>query len=814
MHKLIQDFRFAFRQMVKNPGFALTAILSLALGIGATTAVFSVIYAVLVNPYPYKNPERLVHLVITDRAGHERWPALSFPQIQRLRQLSGIDSVIGQDDWSLTTTGEDLPEDVEAVYFTNNAFRHFGVPALLGREFGASDAPEGHDPQPVVVLSYKFWQRHYGGDRQVIGRPIQLVHKTYTIIGVLPPRFTWGGGTGAYVYLPLKVTADPARKFSPYIRLRPGVSYLAADAQLQPVLEQFAKDEPSQWPEHFQVRIHGLNDTFVKLLGQTLYLLLGGVALLLLIGCANVSILLLARGSAREHELAVRAAIGAGRLRILTQLLIESLSLSLAGAFLGILMAYRIVALIGAWLPEGSFPNEAAIEINFPVLLFSIGLALLTGVVFGLSPALSLSRPEIAQVIQTNTRKASGGLKGRRTHSILIAGQIALTVVLMTAAGAAIGGFLKLMHASLGYDPHNVMSVGIPVHDNSYMTWAQRSAYFDQLRQKIAVMPEVVSAGISANATPPDNGWETNFEIFGRPASEVLQVRANFVSLEYFSVLHIPLRQGSLWEHSDDMRGARVGVINETMAQKYWPNGDAVGRQMRLPKLKGDPPYSQTPANSDGWFQIVGIVADARDDGLRNAVKPAVYLPYTMSMRMFTQILVRAKTDPLAILHSVRTQVSTVNSEQQVNGDVRSLEQWITTNPEWAQQRLIAMLFGAFAVLALVLAAVGLYGVVSYTVAQRTNEIGIRMSLGARRDHILKLVFGGTAVSVGIGLLVGIGLSAGLNKLLERWAEGSSGDPFIVLSVAAVLAVTSAAACFFPARRASSVDPMIALRYE
>jgi ABC-type antimicrobial peptide transport system permease subunit len=262
------------------------------------------------------------------------------------------------------------------------------------------------------------------------------------------------------------------------------------------------------------------------------------------------------------------------------------------------------------------------------------------------------------------------------------------------------------------------------------------------------------------------------------------------------------------------MRGARLAVINETMAHQYWPNGDAMGRQMRLPKLKGDPPYSQTPANSDGWFQIVGIVADARDDGLRNAVKPAVYLPYTMSMRMFTQILVRAKTDPLAILHSVRAQILTVNSEQQVNGDVRSLEQWITTNPEWAQQRLIAMLFGAFAILALVLAAVGLYGVVSYTVAQRTNEIGIRMSLGARRDHILKLVFGGTAVSVGIGLLVGIGLSAGLNKLLERWAEGSSGDPFIVLSVAAVLAVTSAAACFFPARRASSVDPMIALRYE
>jgi putative ABC transport system permease protein len=809
MRALPQDFKYAFRQLWKNPGFALTALLSLGLGIGATTAVFSVVYAVLMNPYPYKNPERMVHLVLKDRAGHERWPGLTGSQIQRLRLAWCVESATGQDDWNLTTTGEDLPEDVSGIYLTANAFQFFGVPALAGREFGPSDAPDGQDPQPVVVLGYKFWQRHYGGDRQVVGHRIQLVHKTYVIIGIMPPRFAWGDGD---VYLPLKLTSDPKTAFSPEIRLKPGITYKAADASLQPLLQEFAKERPAQFPEHFEVALKGLNDQFVERIGRTLFLLLTAVAFLLLIGCANVSILLLARGTARGHELAVRAAVGASRFRIMTQLLIESLALSVGGALLGVLLAYQAVALIAAWLPEGSFPSEAAIEINLPVLLFSIGLALLTSILFGLSPALSLSRPEIAQVIQANTRKATGGVKGRQTNNILIAGQMALTVILLTAAGAAIGGFLHLLHVGLGYDPHNVMSVGIPVHDNTYMTWEKRSTYFEQLRQRIAAMPEVVSAGISSNATPPNNGWETNFEIFGRPPREDAQLSANFVSPEYFSVLRIPLDQGRLWSGTETARGARVAVINETMARQFWPNGDAIGHQMRLPKMKSDSQYSPAVPHSDGWFEVIGVVADARDDGLRNAIKPGVYMPYSVFMRMYTQILVRTKIAPLALLHSVRAQVLTVDADQQVTGNVRNLDQWITTQPEWAQQRLVASLFGAFAVLATLLAAVGLYSVVSYTVAQRTNEIGIRMSLGARRNHILRLVFASTAGSVGIGLVAGVVMSYGLNKLSEAWTEGSSRDPMILVGVVALLAGSAAIACFVPARRASSIDPMIAVR--
>ena len=811
MRVLLQDSIFAFRQLRKSPGFALTAILSLALGIGATTAVFSVVYGVLMNPYPYKDTDRMAHLVLQDKAGNKHWPGLNGPQIRQIRQARSIESVVGEDEWNLTTTDEDLPEDVTAVYMTPNATTHFGVPPLLGRGLIPSDAPDGQDPQPVVVLSHKFWQRHYGANSDVLGRTLRLVHKSYAIVGVMPPRFTWGD---ADVYLPLKLTQDPKIQYAPPLRLKAGVSRAAANAELQALIQQFAKDTPSYFPPSFRVALQGLNDHFVERLGATLFLLFGAVGLLLVIGCTNVSILLLARGTARRHELAVRAAMGAGRSRIVRQLLTESLELSVAGAALGVLLAYQGVSLIVKWLPENSFPHEAAISINLPVLVFSVALALATGVLFGLSPALHLSRPDLAGIMQASTRRMTAGVRGKRIHGILVAAQVALTLLLLSSAGGAIRGFVRLMHTSLGYDPHNAMSVAIPVHDNTYMTWEARSQFFEQLRARIAAMPEVVSAGISTNATPPSNGWNTHFEILGKPVPQERELRTNFVSPEYFTVLHIPLLQGRLFDHAETMRGARLALVNQTMAHQYWPLGEAIGQQIRVPKLKGEPPYSPAAPDSDAWLQIVGVVADARDDGLREPVKPAIYVPYTMKMQMFTQILVRTRVEPLTVLRGVRAQVHAVNPDQQVMGRVRNLEQWITTQQEWAQERLVALLFGAFAVLALLLSVLGLYSVVSYIVAQRTNEFGIRMALGAGRTHVLRLVFASTALSVGGGLAAGVVLSLALKGMLARWAEGSSMDPAIVLAVVALLMGAATAACVLPAYRASSIDPVTALRYE
>ncbi len=464
LRDIAEDARYGLRMLGKNPGFAIVAILSLALGIGATTAMFSVVYAVLVNPYPYANSDRMVHLVVHDTNGNRRYVNLNGPQLQQLREATSVESSAAMDGWDLTTTEGDLPENVQGVYFTSNAFVHFGVRTLLGRGLLPSDAPEGQDPENVVVLGYQFWQRHYGGDPDIVGKNIQLVHKSYSIVGVVRPRFTWGDGE---VYLPLKVTADPVRTYFPMIRLKPGVTRAAANAEFQSLLEQFAKQTPTHFPEHFRVTIEGLNDHFVTDIGGTLYLLLAAVALLLLIGCGNVSILLLARGTARQHELAVRSAIGADSSRILRQLLTEALLLSFTGAVVGVALANSLVKLIVNWLPEFSFPHEAAISINLPVLFFSVGLALLTGIVFGISPALQSARPDVAQVMQANTRKITAGVHGRRTHSVLIAGQIALTLLLLAGAGVAMRGFVRMMRVNLGYDPHNTMSVGIPVHDNT-----------------------------------------------------------------------------------------------------------------------------------------------------------------------------------------------------------------------------------------------------------------------------------------------------------------------------------------------------------
>ncbi len=537
------------------------------------------------------------------------------------------------------------------------------------------------------------------------------------------------------------------------------------------------------------------------------------MASLLLIGCANVSILLLARGAERQHELAVRAAVGANRMRMIRQLLTESLSIASVGAALGVLLAWRSLSLIVAWLPDHSFPAESLIKMNLPVLFFSVGLAFATAIVFGLSPALQLSRPDITRLMQGSGKRVMGNSSAKRAHSLLVAAQVALTLLMMSGASAAGKGFLRIVNAGLGYDPHDRASLPIPVHDNTHMAWQDRSQYFEQIRASIAAMPQVIEAGISSNATPPSNGNDTPIEILGSTAAEKPEVRLNFVSPEYFPLLRIPLQQGRLWNHAETMRGAPLAVINQTMARQYWPNGNGIGQQIRIQSLKDEPPYEPAAPGSDGWLQIVGIVADARDDGLRNAIKPAMYVPYTLKMWMFTQILVHTRIPPLSMLHDMRAQLVQVDRDQQVMR-VRDLHTWITSQSEYGQQRLVAMLFGVFSMLALALAAVGLYSVVSYGVATRTNEFGIRMALGANNRDVFRLVLASTAVNVGGGLAAGLLLCFAFGKLTTKWVMESSHDPLILFCVTLLLLSAAALACFVPARRAAAVDPMVALRYE
>jgi predicted permease len=809
MSSVVADLRYAVREWRRRPGFALTAVLSLALGIGATSAVFSVVHGVLINPFPYVGADRMMQLALRDSSGRFRYPGMTGAQLEQLRQARTVESVVGEDGWNLTTTDGDIPEDVVAAYISPNAPNHWGVPALMGRWLIPSDAPPGQDPERVVVLGYQFWQRYFAGDPAVVGRTLQLVRKNYEIVGVMPPRFRW---READIYMPLKVRIDPNIYYGVNLKIRPGVSTADANGELQPILQEMAKQSPARYPDSFRVNLRSIIEMYARPMGPRLFLLLGAVTSLLLVGCANVSILLLVRGAHRQQELAVRAALGAARVRIVQQLLTEAVAIAILGAALGVAIAWQGLTLIVAWVPTNSFAAESVIAMNLPVLLFSTALAVATAIVFGVWPALQLSRPDLGRVAQASTRRVIGSAHGQRIHRVMVAAQVALTLLMLTAAGAAGKGFLRLANADLGYDPQNTMSLPIPVHDGTYQTWKERSEYFDRLRSAIAAMPQVVSAGISTNATPPSNGGDTTIEILGS-AVEKPSARANLISPEYFPLLHIPLAQGRTWGRDEIARGAPLAVINQTMARQYWPNGDAIGRQFRLVGMKDEPPYSPASVGADGWIQIVGIVADARNDGLRNPIKPAFYVPYTLKMRMFTQILVRTRVAPLSILRDIRAELVRVDREQQVMR-VRDLQGWITNLPEYAQQRLVARLFGIFSILALALSAVGLYSVVSYGVATRTNEFGIRMALGAKARDVVRIVLGGTSWNVAAGLLVGVVLCVLFDNLASRWVTESSRDPLILGGVTVLLLAVAVIACLGPAHRAASIDPMEAVRHE
>jgi predicted permease len=811
MRTVFSDLRYAIRQLIRNPGFMLTAAVSLALGIGATTAVFSVIHAALMNPYPYPAADRIVRMTLTSKSSPDFWAELNGPQVRQLRELPAVQNVLAMDYHRLTLTGSALQENVNEVGLIVNGFNDLGVPPFLGRGILPSDAVDGTDPAPVVVLSYKFWQKYFSASRDVLGKVLELDHHSYTIVGVAAPRFTW---YNADVWMPLKLTQNRDLMLIVDVRLKPGVTREAANAALQPLFEQIARDMPNHFPEKFKVQVQGLNDWVVKSMGGTLYLLFGSVTLLLAIGCGNLSILLLARGTARQHELAVRSAVGAQRWRIVRQLLTEALLLASLGAALGVLTSYGILAGIKVLLPRYAFAPEVVIGINFPVLLFSVLVALTTGILFGLWPAMQLSRTQAGQAIQSNARVA-GSVHGRRAHSLLVAGQIALTLLLVAAAGSAMKGFTRLLHEPLGYDPHNVLAVGLPLHENTYTSWAGRGAYFEQLRARIAETPGVTSAAISTSATPPENDWNGRFEILGKAPSDEQLALIELVSPEFFPTLRMPLLQGRIWDATENRNGAHVAVINRTMAKLRFPNGDAIGHSIKFPTIENRPPTSYAAENAaQSWLQIVGIVEDNLNSGLRKPVRPAAFVPYTLWLVNFTQILVRTQPPVPTMIKPILAQVHSVNPEQQTFAGAEDLTTWITEEPEWQQEHLTAWIFGIFSGLALVLAAVGLYSVVSYTVAQRTNEFGIRMALGAPRGHVLRLVYKSTLLSVGGGIAGGITLSATLNSVLARWADGNARDPVILCTGTFLLAVVSGVACTLPARLAARVDPMTALRRE
>lgn len=477
--QVIADLRYASRQLLRNPTFALVSMLSLALGIGAATALFSVIYGVLLHPFPYKGADRMVSLRVTDRAGYNgftNYLLLSARQFQAIQKADVLDGAIATDNWDMSATGRDIPEAIHTGKLSANAFEYFGVPAILGREFTLADGPFGEEPWRVVVLSYRFWRSHFNADAAVLGKAFQLDRENYTIIGVAPPNFTWFHSD---VYIPLRLMNDPDRVSMTDARLKPGITPAAAQAFLQPLIEEFAKENPKHFPRAVRLQVASLNAGTEKRFQGTLMVLFAAVMLLLAVGCANVSILLLGRAWSRRHELAVRSAIGASRKRIIGQLLTEALFLAALGCAAGVGLAFRSVPFILRWLPENSFPNTASIHVNGPVLLFSILVAVSTGILFGVWPALRVTQP----------RATAGFAQGRRLHTPLIVGQVALTVLLLAGAGASFRTFLRLYQSPLGFDPHRVLTVSLQFPDGTHTQLEERQNFYASVRQKSPICP-------------------------------------------------------------------------------------------------------------------------------------------------------------------------------------------------------------------------------------------------------------------------------------------------------------------------------------
>jgi predicted permease len=820
------DIRYGLRALRRNPGFAAVAVLSLTLGIGATTAMFSLIYAVLLHPFPYAGADRIMNPVIIDEQHPDEpsWFPLSKAQFDDLRLAAPVDSPLGFNNSHMEITGGALPEEIFGIYLTENAGTFFGVRPLLGRNIEPYDAENGG--HSVVVLNYHFWQRHFGGDPHIIGQTLEINHAPYTIIGVMPRSFAFNDTTGVGdVYLPGSLMRGlfnvPYLTYIPWIKLRPHVTLAAANAALEPIVRQFARQHPERFPDHWHLALQPIIVPYQQETGRTLTLLVAGVVLLLIIGCANCSILLLARGRARQHELTIRSAIGASRWRIVRQLLVEAVVISCTGAVLGVAASYWLAKLPLLLSPD-SFPAESVIRINAPILAFSVALALLCGILFGLVPALRLSRHDSASMLPG---RQIGVVAAPAKHrwSVLIAAQVALTLLLVATAGTAIRSFLHLMQMPLGYDPANVMKLGIMLHTHDPGEWGRiqsreaRTAYIEQIREKIASVPGVSTVAVGTDATPPYTGTESSFNIDGTRDREQPQARVMLVDQRYFAALRISVLEGRIWNTDENTRGDFIAVVNHAFATRYRSSFNTLALELSIPGLTSKNHYQVTSAQSTAARQIIGVVGDARNDGVDRPVVPAIYVPYTAVMLPYVQFFVRTQGDPLTYLHAIRGAIASVASDQQIsNGGFNgtfTLNEAIERDAQYSRQRLFSILFGVFSAMALALALVGIFSVVAYSVAQRTTEFGVRLALGAPRAHVLWVAARIALVSAAAGIVIGLAFDSFLGAVLAHWMQSAfaAGSLF---AAAALLALSALLACLLPARHAIAVPPAEALRHE
>jgi predicted permease len=817
MNQLWQDLRYGARLLLKQPGFTLVAVLTLALGIGANTAIFSVVNSLLLRPLPYSDSERLA-IIWTHSPGAnvaQDWPSPG--QFSAIKAQSKVFEALALAQGSnVILTGQAEPERLGAVFTTSDVFPLLGVQAALGRVF----LPEEDTPgKPLsVILSYGLWQRRFGGNPQVIGQALTINGRAYTVIGVMPADFalgyevmpTVGAVSQAELLLPLPLSAERwnnhgDENYNILARLKSGVSIEQAQAELNLAVRRLEQQFPERYPasRRFSFSVRPLLEQVVGDVRLALLILLGAVGCVLLIACANVANLLLARAATREKELAIRTAIGAGRWRVMRQLLTESVLLATAGGALGLLFA--VWGLAGLrWLDPGNIPRMSAISIDGRALAFTSAVVLLTGLLFGLAPALRSSQIRLGETLKEGGRSMIGGGQ-HRLRNLLVVGEIALSLVLLIGAGLLIRSFLRVQQVDPGFATKNVLSLRLTTVGTTYHEEPRRQLFYQQLWERLRQLPGVEAAGgVSALPLSGGIGWG-GITIEGyNPATgqSVIQADQRVASVGYFETLKIPLRSGRFFAEQDAKEAAQVAIIDENMARTYWPNADPIGKRMKRGGANSNAP----------WLTVVGVVGNVKHYALDSDSRVAFYTPHLQNLFSTMYVAVRTSGDPLSLAAAVSREARALDPNVPIY-DVKPMEQLLAQS--LARRRFAMVSLGLFALVALLLAAVGIYGVMSYSVAQRTREIGIRVALGAQTNNVLKLVVGQGMRLAGLGVGAGLLAAFALTRVMASLLFGvPATDPLTFAVIALLLAGVALVACWIPARRAAQVDPMVALRYE
>jgi putative ABC transport system permease protein len=798
---LWQDSRFSLRSLLKRPGFTAIALLALALGIGANTAIFSLVNAVILQPLPYRDPDRLISVYGTrNRSTQGSVGPTDFLDYRSQNKTFEQFAASGSMMLPMNLTGSGEPERLNASIITGNYFDTFGVRPALGRGFSLENEKTGQDH--VTVLSHAFWQTRFGGDPNIVNKTINLDGKAYEVLGVMPAEVVLP--QPAQLWVPINFDADPemkmrnARFLRGIGRLKEGVTLDQAQTDTDLIaaqLEQQYPDSNTGW----SLRLIPLREILVGGSRTMLFILFGAVGFVLLIACANVANLLLVRAAARQKEIAMRTALGASRLRIIRQMITESLLLAIFGGALGALLAVAGVKLLVS-LGEDNIPRTANVKIDATVLAFTLLISLATGLLFGLAPAIRTMKENLVDALKDGIRGGSEATVKNRTRSLLVVFESAIAVMLLIAAGLLIRSLVALQNVDPGFDPNNVLTLRVDLPRQKYNTPEKASNFFEQLETRVAGLPGVEAVGLITDLPLSGEARDMPYRVEGRPAtSDIAFVDFRRVNKNYFSAMRIPLRRGRNFTEQEVRQSDKAIVVSQAFVDSVFPNEEALGKRLIIWSGIRNEPY-----------EIIGIVGDTRYQSLQGEPSATMYVP-TREL-LFVNLVIRTQGDPLSLVGGVRKEVNALDPDQPIAA-IRPMTEWVAMSAAGARYR--TTLLGLFALLAMILAATGIYGVMSYSVAQRTQEIGVRMALGARPLDVLKLVVRQGMMLALIGVIVGLAGALALTRVMSSLLFGvTERDPITFVAVAALLIVVAFIACFVPAHRATRIDPLIALRCE